>query len=41
MNGMMAGVMMLTGVRLDGTKVVNKRVTLPKAHFHVEVWIFG
>ena len=41
MNGMMAGVMMLTGVRLDGTKVVNKRVTLPHAHFHVEVWIFG
>ena len=33
MNGMMFG------VRLDGTKVVNKRVTIPQAHFHVEVLI--
>ena len=33
MNGMM------TGVRLDGTKVVNKRMTAPQAHFHLEVWM--
>ena len=31
-----AGVMMngmMTGVRLDGTKVGNKRMTIPEAHF--------
>ena len=47
MGFMMSGVMtnevimsgMMTGVRLDGTKVVNKRVTIPQAHFHVEVLI--
>ena len=33
MNGMMIGVL------LDGTKVVNKRVTIAQAHFHVEVLI--
>ena len=33
MNGMM------TGVLLDGTKVGNKRMTLPQAHFHLEVWM--
>ena len=33
MNGMM------TGVRLDGTKVVNKRLTIPQAHFHLDVWM--
>ena len=33
MNGMM------TGVLLDGTKVGNKRMTLPQAHFHWEVWM--
>ena len=41
-NGTMAGVLMnglMTGVRLDGTKVVNKRMTLPQAHFHLEVLI--
>ena len=39
---MMAGVMMngmMTGVRLDGTKVVNKRVTIPQGHFHLKVLI--
>ena len=43
MNGMMAGVMMngmmngmMAGVRLDGTKVGNKRMTIPQAHFHLE-----
>ena len=39
---MMAGVMMkgmVAGVRLDGTKVVNKRMTLLQAHFRQEVWI--
>ena len=30
---------MMTGVPLDGTKVVNKRVTLPQAHFRLEVWM--
>ena len=42
MNGMMTGVLMnemMTGVLLDGTKVGNKRMTLPQAHFHMEVWI--
>ena len=29
----------MTGVLLDGTKVGNKRMTLPQAHFHLEVWI--
>ena len=33
MNGMM------TGVLLDGTKVVNKRMTLPQAHSYLEVWM--
>ena len=33
MNGMM------TGVLLDGTKVGNKRMTLPQAHFYLEVWM--
>ena len=33
MNGMMAGVL------LDGTKVGNKRITLPRAHFHLEDWM--
>ena len=33
MNGMM------TGVLLDGTKVANKRMTHPLAHFHLEVLI--
>ena len=40
MNGMMAGVTMsgmTTGVRLDGTKVSNKRMTIPQAHCHLEV----
>ena len=39
---MMAGVVMngmLAGVRLDGTKVVTKRVTIPQGHFHLEVLI--
>ena len=31
MNGMMRGVL------LDSTKVGNKRMTLPQAHFHLEV----
>ena len=38
MSGMVAGVVMngmMTGVRLDGTKVVNKRLTIPQAHFHL------
>ena len=42
MNGMTAGVMMngmMTGVREDGTKVANKRMTVPQTHFHLEVWI--
>ena len=42
MGGMMAEVVMngmMTGVRLDGTKVANKRMTLPQAHFHWEVLI--
>ena len=41
-NGTMAGVSMnglMTGVLLDGTKVWNKRMTLPQAHFHLEVWM--
>ena len=41
-NGTMAGVLMngmMTGVRLDGTKDGNKRMTLPQAHFHLEVWM--
>ena len=33
MNGMM------TGVLLDGTKVGNKRMTLPQAHFRLEFWM--
>ena len=40
--GTIAGVLMngmMTGVLLDGTKVGNKRMTLPQAHFHLEVWI--
>ena len=28
---------MMIGVMLDGTKVGNKRMTLPQSHFHVEV----
>ena len=42
MNGMMAVVLMnemMTGVLLDGTKVGNKRMTLPQAHLHLEVWM--
>ena len=41
-NGTMARVLMngmMTRVLLDGTKVGNKRMTLPQAHFHLEVWI--
>ena len=41
-NGTMAGVLMnamMTGVLLDGTKVGNKRMTLPHAHLHLEVLI--
>ena len=41
-NGTMAGVLMdgmMTGVLLDGTQVGNKRMTLPQAHFHLEVWM--
>ena len=41
-NGTMAGVLMngmMTGVQLDGTKDGNKRMTLPQAHFHLEVWM--
>ena len=41
-NGMTAGVMMngmMTGVRLGWTKVLNKRMTIPKAHSHLEVLI--
>ena len=30
---------MTTGVLFDGTKVENKRVTLPQAHFNSEVWM--
>ena len=33
MNGTMAGVLM------NGTMAGNKRMTLPQAHFHLEVWI--
>ena len=33
MNGMM------TGRPLDGTKIGSKRMTLPQAYFHCEVWI--
>ena len=29
----------MTGVLLDGTKVGIKRMTIPQAHFHLEVWI--
>ena len=42
MIGMVAGMVMnrmMTGSRLDGTQVVNKRVTIPQAHFHLEVLI--
>ena len=41
-NGTMAGVLMngmMTRVLLDGRKVGNKRMTLPQAHFHLEVWM--
>ena len=41
-NGTMDGVLMngiMTGVLLDSTKVGNERMTLPQAHFHLEVWI--
>ena len=41
-NGMMAGALMngmMTGVLLDCTNVGNKSMTLPQAHFHMEVWI--
>ena len=40
--GMMAGVLMIgmmSGVLLDGTKVENKRMTLPQAHFYLQVWM--
>ena len=33
----MSGIM--TEAPLDGTKVGNKRMTLPQAHFHLEVWM--
>ena len=39
-NGTMAGVLMngmMTGALLDGTKVGSKRMTLPQAHFRLEV----
>ena len=39
---MMAGVTMngmMTGDRLDGMKVGIKRMTIPQAHFHLEVLI--
>ena len=42
MIGMMAGLMtneLMTGVRLDGMKVVNKRMTIPQPHSHLEVLI--
>ena len=41
-NGTTAGAwmnVMMTGVLLDGTKVGNKRMTLPQAHVHLEVWM--
>ena len=41
-NGTMAGVSMsgmMTGVLLDGTKFWNKRMTLPQAHYRLEVWV--
>ena len=41
-NGMMAGVLtngMLIGVLLDGMKVGHKRMPIPQAHFHLEVWM--
>ena len=41
-NGTLVGVSMngmMTGVLLDGTKAGNKRMTLPQAHFHLEVWM--
>ena len=41
-NGMTAGVWMngiMAGVRLDGTKVGNKRMTFQQAHFRLEVWM--
>ena len=41
-NGTMAGVLlngMMTGALLVGTKVGNKCMTLPQAHFHLEVWM--
>ena len=43
-NATMAGVSMsgmTTGVLLDGNKVGNRRMTLPQAHFRLEVWIPG
>ena len=30
---------MMTGALLDGTKVGNKRMTLPQVHFRLEIWI--
>ena len=42
-NRTMAGVMMngmMPGVRFDGTKVGNKRMTLLQDHFHLEVLIW-
>ena len=39
---MMAGLLMngmVTGVRLYGTKVGNKRTSVPQAHFHLEEWV--
>ena len=41
-NGTRAGVLrngMMTGIPLDGTKVGNKRMTLPQADFRLEVWM--
>ena len=40
--GTMVGIVMngmMTGIVLDGTQVGNKRMTLPQAHFCVEVWM--
>ena len=39
---MLAGLLMngmMTGVRLYGTNVGNKRTTVPQAHFHLEEWV--
>ena len=41
-NGTMAEVSMggmMVEVLVDGTKVGNKRMTLPQAHVHLELWM--